>query len=453
MRWNDSPYMLKTELTRMVGGSAFLFLCRIGGAAVTFLTQLLLARWMGASELGHYVLAFAWLTLLAAIPVGGYSAAAVRFLGQGLASDSPGYARGYIHHALSVTIVSSLAITVLAAAAVSFVPELTGDVRSLLLLAIAGVPVFAAMRISNGIAMAMSRFALGYLPNNIVRPVLFLVLIWFVWMQGDALTAGRAMQLQVFVLLGVTAGTSLLLWAYTLQRLPPSPATSDSKTWNRAALPLLAVTIFSNHFQQITVVVSGVFLAASDIGIYNVGYRIAMLISFTLVAVDSFTAPALSRFHHMNDRDKMIREIRHSTALRFGISLGAVVFLGFFGEWVLAFFGAEFVQGHLLMILLALAQLAHAAVGPVTRLLAITGHQKHLMITSGATLLLWLGLTSILLPVYGVTGVAIAVLISLTTWAAVLRQFVVRFLGISILVVVRDLQEKPGAVKASSAAD
>ena len=62
---------------RVLGGSAFLFLCRIGGAALTFLTQLLLARWMGASELGSYVLAFAWLGLLSAIPVGGYNAAAV----------------------------------------------------------------------------------------------------------------------------------------------------------------------------------------------------------------------------------------------------------------------------------------------------------------------------------------------------------------------------------------
>ena len=76
----------------MLGGSAFLFMCRIGGAAAAFLTQLLLARWLGAAEFGAYILAFAWLTLLSAAPVSGYAAAAVRFIGQGLANEEYGYA-------------------------------------------------------------------------------------------------------------------------------------------------------------------------------------------------------------------------------------------------------------------------------------------------------------------------------------------------------------------------
>ena len=71
-----------------------------------------------------------------------------------------------------------------------------------------------------------------------------------------------------------------------------------------------------------------------------------------------------------------------------------VIFLFFFGEWVLKLFGPEFVEGHGIMIWLALAQLSHAAVGPVTRLLAISGHHKHSLYASGASLVLWLLLTS-----------------------------------------------------------
>jgi O-antigen/teichoic acid export membrane protein len=218
-------------------------------------------------------------------------------------------------------------------------------------------------------------------------------------------------------------------------------------------MPLLGVALFTNYFPQITVIVSGFFLTSADIGIYHVGYRLAMLIAFTLGAVDSFTAPALSRYYHTNSRSELIREIQHSTALRFGIALTSVVFLIFLGDWVLGLFGPEFIQGYKITILLALAQLTHAAVGPVTRLLAISGHQKQTMYVSAGALVLWFGLTAILMPVAGIVGVAVAVFVALTVWAVMLRQLVVRYLRISILVFVRDLEQDPQSAKAINNAD
>jgi O-antigen/teichoic acid export membrane protein len=294
--------------------------------------------------------------------------------------------------------------------------------------------------------MATSNFALGYLPANIVRPLLFLLLVAAVWSQGTSLTADLSMKLQVVTLIALALGTTALRIRSTREirssTLPPLG--DEKKIWNRAALPLLGLVLFTNYFQQITVIVSGFFLSSADIGIYNVGYRIAMLISFTLIAIDAFVAPSLSRFYHADDRARLVKEIQYSTALRFGVSLLAVMFLVVFGDWVLAFFGAEFTSGYILMIFLALAQLAHAAVGPVTRILAISGHQNFSMYASGVSLVIWLALTAVLLPIYGVNGVAVSVFVSLTGWALVLRHLVKTQLGISIFVIVRDIQ--PAAV-------
>ena len=437
----NSKLISQTEIRRVLGGSAFLFICRIGGAAATFLTQLLLARWMGAAELGNYILAFSWLTLLSALPSGGYSSAAVRFLGQGLATGEHGYARGYMRHATQIVVVASIGIAFLGVACISFFPEFPAELAMLFLVTFAGVPFFSIMRINNGIAMATSNFALGYLPGNIIRPLLFLLLVWVIWLQGVSLTADVAMELQVLVLIVIAVGTSILRWLVTRQLLTEAPLIKDGKSWNRAAMPLLGVSLFSNYFPQITVIVSGFYLASTDIGIYNVGSRVAMLISFVLIAIDSFTAPVLSRHYHKGDRDALIQEVQQSTVLRFGIALASVVFLMFFGDWVLSLFGPEFVVGYKVTILLALAQLAQAAVGPVTRLLAISGHQKQSMYASVGALILWFGLAAILMPLYGLLGVAVAVVVALTAWAATLRQLVIRYLRISILVVARDLSE------------
>ena len=84
------------------------------------------------------------------------------------------------------------------------------------------------------------------------------------------------------MLVALAVLTSVLMWVYTWQRLPSESPIKDTKTWNRAAMPLLGVTMFSSYFQQFTVIVSGFFIASADIGIYNVGYR--GLLGITLVA-------------------------------------------------------------------------------------------------------------------------------------------------------------------------
>ena len=438
---SDQPTeSINRRIARLLGGSGFLLFCRVFGAAITFLTQVLLARSMGPSELGSYVLAFSWLTLLSVVPAGGYNAAALRFIGQGLADRDHAYARGYIQHTFKIVLTASTSIALLGIAGAVLFPKIAPEMSTLYLSAVLAIPFFAVLRASNGIAMAAARFAQGYLPNNVLRPTLFLALIWFLLVNDIELDAGLAMLMQFLAIISMAILTSVLMRLFVRELSSPEAPAREARIWNRSAIPLLGVELFTSYFQPVTVIVSGFFLPKADIGIYNVGYRVALVISFTLVAIDAFTGPVLSRHYRTGERARLIREIQYSTFFRFGISFAAVVFLIFFGEWVLSLFGTEFVEGHKIMIVLALAQLSHAAVGPVTRLLAISGHHKRSLVASGASLVLWLVLTAFLLPAYGILGVAIAVFFALTTWALVLRHFVVRYLNIGILVFVRDLE-------------
>jgi O-antigen/teichoic acid export membrane protein len=435
------------RIARLLGGSGFLLFCRVFGAAITFLTQVLLARSMGPTELGTYVLAFSWLTLLSVVPAGGYNAAALRFVGQGLADKDHAYTRGYIRHTFKIILTASTSIVLLAIAGAFLFPEIAPAMDTLYLTAVLAIPFFAVLRASNGIAMAAARFAQGYLPNNVLRPSLFLALIWLLLVNDVSLDAGLAMLLQFVAVVSMAVLTTVLMRQFMRELASPDPPVKETRVWNRSAIPLLGVELFTSYFQPITVIVSGFFLPKADIGIYNVGYRVALVISFTLVAIDAFTGPVLSRHYRTGERARLIHEIQYSTLFRFGISFAAVVFLVFFGEWVLRLFGDEFVEGHKIMIVLALAQLSHAAVGPVTRLLAISGHHKRSLVASGTSLVLWLALTAFLLPAYGILGVAIAVFIALTTWALVLRHFVVRYLRIGIFVFVRDLEPAAEVVR------
>jgi len=80
---------LTQGLSSIARGSAFVFVCRVSGAAFTLLLQVMLARWLGAAEMGVYVLAFSWCILLANISHLGLANAAIRVIGKAMAEEKP----------------------------------------------------------------------------------------------------------------------------------------------------------------------------------------------------------------------------------------------------------------------------------------------------------------------------------------------------------------------------
>jgi O-antigen/teichoic acid export membrane protein len=95
---------MRNELLKLARGSSFVFACRLTGAVLVFLTQILLARWMGAAELGIYVLAFSWCSLLAIIAGLGYPTASLRIIGHCLAHDDRHHIRGFIRQAATAVL-------------------------------------------------------------------------------------------------------------------------------------------------------------------------------------------------------------------------------------------------------------------------------------------------------------------------------------------------------------
>lgn len=429
------------DVRRLLGGAAFIFSCRIFASAVTFVTTLLLARWMGAAELGAYALAFSWLIMLAVFPASGYADAAIRFVGHGLARGDHGYVRGFIRHSTKVVILSSAALAAVGIAIVLSVPDFSSKTRVVFLLALAGVPFFAWLRLDTGVANAASRFALCFMPNNVFRSILFLVGVWLVWLLPYELEARSVMAIQLAAIVAVTIPTTILVRRPTMKHAASVPSSSESGLWARTAFSLLGLILFTNYFQQITVIGIGFFLPSADIGVYSVTYQIAMLISFGLIAVDSFVAPALARHFSRDERTELIRVIRHATQMRvIFAALGVALFI-VLGDRILGLFGEEFVEGHTVMIILGLSQVSFAAVGPVARLLGVSGlHRQGLNASIGAVLL-WMLLTAVLLPLFGLTGVAIAVFLSWTAWSAALRHLVIRHMGVDTLLRARDLRD------------
>ncbi len=79
----------------------------------------------------------------------------------------------------------------------------------------------------------------------------------------------------------------------------------------------------------------------------------------------------------------------------------------------------------------------------MVRLLGITGLHNHGLYASAIALAVWFLLAAALMPTLGILGVSISVFLAWTAWAALLRHFVKRHLGIDTLIFVRDLRDTP----------
>lgn len=414
---------MRLTFDKLLQGSALILMYRVSGAALAFASQILLARWMGAAELGLYVLAVSWCFLLSTAAAIGLPTGAMRFVPQGLVKNDTGYAHGFLNFSTRATIATSTGVAVLGLLVVfGMRGTLSSGLPSALGIAMLAVPIYTLMSVHLGVALAWSWFNTSFVTNNVLRPLLFLAAAAIAYATLPNLNAPLVMALQAGAILLTTLGACIIV-RRRVRLAEGSAPTEDSQLWLRTSLPLMLVTLFTGYFPEMNVIVLGGIIPSDQVAIYSACFRTALLISFGLFAVDAFVGPKFASFHASGDRTHLQELVVQATRLR---SLGAVtalVIFVFVGEWLLGLFGPEFVTGYPVLLILASAQVVHAVVGPVTRLLSIGGHQNQCLYVFSVSIALLIVLTSVLAPQHGMLGAAVAAsvaLLSSSIWMAVL---------------------------------
>ncbi|MDO9127068.1 MAG: oligosaccharide flippase family protein, partial [Parvibaculum sp.] len=68
------------HLAGVVRGAAFVMGIRVAGAAIALLSQVLLARWMGAFEYGIFAYVWVWVVILGIVVPMGFGTSVLRFV-------------------------------------------------------------------------------------------------------------------------------------------------------------------------------------------------------------------------------------------------------------------------------------------------------------------------------------------------------------------------------------
>src|SRR6202453_4670810 len=120
--------MLGSLLGRFVGGTSeasvtrrlagTIFIIRVVSAALAYLSQILLARWMGGSDYGVYVYVWTWVLLLGSMMDFGISASAQKIIPEYRTRGEHALLRGFLSGSRWMTFAISTAVSILLAAIV-----------------------------------------------------------------------------------------------------------------------------------------------------------------------------------------------------------------------------------------------------------------------------------------------------------------------------------------------
>ncbi|WP_247217625.1 lipopolysaccharide biosynthesis protein [Shinella oryzae] len=385
------------------------FAIRVASAAIAFLTQIVLARLMGEFEYGIFVFVWALVVIIGDMSCLGFHTTVVRFL--------PGYAgrnahaeiRGLTSTARTFAMLSSSAIAAVGLLLLWLLRDsVTGYYVVPLFIGFFCMPMIALGDVLESTARAHSWAVVALSPTYIARPLLILVFMVLAVTYGAPHTALTAMA----AALAATYLTTVVQFFNIVHRLGKryvaGPRRTEFSLWLKAALPIFLIEGFGFLLTNSDVIVVGLFLDPESVAIYFAAAKTMALVHFVFFSVKAAAAPRFSALFSSGDRVALATFAGETVRWSFWPSLGVGLTVLALGHLLLSLFGPAFTAGWSLMFILFSGIMAKALVGPGEVLLTMSGEQKLCVMVYAAALAANITFNVTLIPLFGITGAAVA---------------------------------------------
>jgi O-antigen/teichoic acid export membrane protein len=408
---------LGTVLQAGAGSNAvFAFLVRIASAVILYVSQIVLARWMGDTEYGIYVVVWTWVLLLGGLSTLGLSTAMMRLLPEQREHGAFDLMRGLLLGGRVVPVVFSMGVAIAGLLGLRLLNSAVDSHYVLpAYLALVCLPLVTLTDLQDGIGRANGWVGIALLPPYVVRPLVVLATMIIAHEAGLEMSAATAVAAAI-VACAVTAILQTLLLGRRLRRTtPPGPRTMALRPWFKMSLPLLLISGCEVLMQNVDVLVLSRYLPPADIAIYFAATKTMSVVLFVHFAVGSAFANRFASLNARGDRAGLETAIGQAVNVTFWPSLIIAAAILALGKPLLWLFGPQFTAGYGLMAILAIGYLSKAAIGPSEFVLNMLGAQRECAAALAGTVGLAVILCVLLVPTFGATGAAVATAVS---WSA-----------------------------------
>ncbi len=400
------------ELVRVAHGAGVIFAGKILGGALQYIYIIVIARILGVKTFGLFMLGTAIINFTGIIGRLGLENGVIRFIPLYEGEGDRGRIKGTIIQSFKYSFIASVvmaAVLFFAAGPLStrlfHKPGLEGIIQAFSI----SIPFFTIMMIALASTQGFKIMKYTVYSRNLLWPVSNLLLMTIFFFLGFRLYGAVVAYIITVVFAAIL---SLYFLFKTFSDIRSTKAISENSALFRFSLPLLFVLFMNFAMLWTDTLMLGFFALSKDVGIYNAAMKTAMQTSIILVSFNSIFAPVLSDLYNKGEMEKLEKLYKVVTKWIYSASFPVFLLLLLLSNELMLLFGHDFGAGRTPLIILALAQLVNAGVGPVGVILVMSGKQNIMMYNTAAISILNISLNWFLIPIYGITGAALATGIS-----------------------------------------
>ena len=144
----------------------------------------------------------------------------------------------------------------------------------------------------------------------------------------------------------------------------------------KEATPMMMIMVVNTLLISLASFMIEWFKTSKEVGVFNVSLKIAQIVSLVLTVVNVIAAPKFAELFWNDKIEELKKFIRYSSKLIFfGCSVMSL-FIIIFSRELLLFFGEEFINGRIPLIILVIGQIVNSASGSVGMFMNMTGNQN-----------------------------------------------------------------------------
>ncbi len=410
------------------------FSVRCASAALLYLSQIALARWMGGYEYGIYVFVWTWVMILGGLSDLGLGTGSIRSIPHYREAGEAALVRGVVRGSSWLSFCVGLAVALFCAGLLYAFKPFNDAFMLPAYLGLVCVPFYAVSWVQDGIGKAFSWMSLSMVPPYVLRPALLLTAMTGALACGLPMLAATAAAAAVIATVGSSIVQAVLMRSRVQKAVGTGTHAYDFPMWLKASWPLLIVNASELTLQSADVLIVSHYMSPTDVAIYFAAAKTMSLIMFVHYAVGSSVGTHFAALAARGDKAELDRFAREAAHWTFWPSLAAGVGILALGIPLLWLFGPQFVAGYPVMGILVAGFLFRAAMGPTEFLLNMLGKQRISALVQVTMAVTSIGLNLLLVPRYGLIGAAISTSLVLSLGALANSLVVSRTLGIEVAV-------------------
>lgn len=416
-------YIRPNSLTREIVKAGIIFASLQGlSLGLGYGLQIFLVRWLGAIEYGWYCYALSWSALFGALATLGLPAATLKFIPEYVSSRNWELFNGFLSKGRLWILVFGVISAVIVSIVLFFVfPEAN---RYCLIIGAWIVPAGALTAFYNETLRSMHKIISANLLPQLGLPIFLIVAI------GCFVNGHKSFSAVDALFLTLSGHLAILCFQYWIVSRSRPKESRDfgeklkTRDWISVSLPLLAIGLFHLMMGQADILVIGSIMGPKYAGIYSISAKIAGLVSFVLIAINTLAAPVYASLYAKGNIMEMQNIASRLSHIMFWPSLGVSCIILMFSSRILQLFGSEFTQGETALQILVIGHLVNVGTGSIGYLTDLTGLQYQGAIIRGVGAMMNVIFTIVLVPSTGMTGAAAVTSGCLIFWNLCLYRLV-----------------------------